>query len=77
MDHISHENGKFSHVIRMRKKGLRMRKVCMRTACEILNRADEVHTLLTHIQLRGLTHMQLRGLTHIQLREFVGSTDVI
>ena len=41
MDHISHENGKFSHVIRMRKKGLRMRKVCMRTACEILNRTDD------------------------------------
>ena len=40
MDHISHQNGKFSHVICMRKKGLRMRKVCMRTACEILNRTD-------------------------------------
>ena len=49
MGHISHENGKFSHVIRMRKKGLRMRKVCMRTACEILNRTDEIQTQQTTV----------------------------
>ena len=48
MGHVSHENGIFSHVVCMRKKGLRMRKVCMRTPCEILNRTDDACTRAEH-----------------------------
>ena len=41
MGHISHENVSWSHVNRMWKTGVRMRKIRMRTACEILTRTDE------------------------------------
>ena len=40
MGHISHENVSWSHVNRMWKTGVHMRKIRMRTACEILTRAD-------------------------------------
>ena len=40
MGHISHENVSWSHVNRMWKTGVRMRKIHMRTACEILTRTD-------------------------------------
>ena len=44
MGHISHENVSWSHVNRMWKTGVRMRKIRMRTACEILTRTDESFT---------------------------------
>ena len=40
MGHISHENVSWSHVNRMWKTGVRMRKIRMRKACEILTRTD-------------------------------------
>ena len=40
MGHISHENVSWSHVNRMWKTGVHMRKIRMRTACEILTRTD-------------------------------------
>ena len=71
MGHVSHENGVFSHVFRMRNLGLRMRKVYMRTACEILNRADAPGVLEGVLSCTGI------GVDKIVVSNHKVSSDVL